>query len=473
MRDNETAPTLIDPRGSGGPVALDGFDYQYFDGLIRIPGWLTSPVFEEMLFEGLEDFEARFFSPYAPQRRLLERFQAKSGDLSRSGVRNALEAFHEFEACYPHSARVQTLVTPRLPSGLGWLRRHPSRVRQARPFYEPFPDVVSASDEALKARCMDEFGDSLGPFVADFVEISERTLAGRDEAVGAFAGELHQAFPSLDLRLGATRSAFEALDALVRRTRGRPLPRSEIERVLQDVLDQELPLPGAFPLHVLSDRNEPNPATLQINATAFSGGAVAFPDPEAWASDLIEPIDHTASWLRGRGVSRVALSGSYRLTTAMALGWSLRSAHGFELDVPTRNGFWCTDDRPRTGERRPEWRIDEPEGVHGDQLAVSVGVLRDPSADLPHTARVPDRSALVFHLPTPLASASEAQASASVIKQAVDAAVARLQPRCLKVYMACPAAFAVVLGHRWNAMPRTHLHEYVARDSRYVETAVL
>ena len=349
MRDDENAPTLIDLRGSGGPVALDGFDYQFFDGIIRIPGWLVSPVFEELLFEGLEDLEARFFSPYAPRLRILERFQAKSGGLSRAGVRSTLEAFRGFETAYPHSARVQTLVTPRLPNGLGWLRRHPARVRQARPFYEPFPDVVSASDEALKARCIVEFDDSLGPFVSDFVEISERPLAGRNEALDAFAREFHQAFPSLDLRHGTVRSAFEALAALVRRTRGSPLPRSEIERVLQDVLDQELPLPGAFPLHVLSDRNEPNPAALQINAKAFCGGAIAFPDPPTWASDLIVPLDRTASWLRSRGASRVALGGSYRLTTAMALGWSLRSAHGFELDVPTRDGAWSTDDRPRIG----------------------------------------------------------------------------------------------------------------------------
>ena len=250
-------------------------------------------------------------------------------------------------------------------------------------------------------------------------------------------------------------------------------PRSEIERVLQDVLDQELPLPGAFPLHVLSDRNAPNPAALQINAKAFCGGAVPFPVPPSWASDLMVPLDQTASWLRSRGVSRVALGGSYRLTTAMALGWSLRSAHGFELDVPTRGGTWSTDDRPRVGQSYPEWRIEAPECVHGDQLAVSVGVLRDPSVDLPHTATVPDRSALVFHLSTLLTSASEAQAGACVIKQVVEATVARLRPTRLDLYMAVPAAFAVVLGHRWNAMPQTHLHEYVARESRYVETAVL
>ena len=359
MRDNGSAPTLTDPRGLGGIVAQDGFDYQLFDGLIRLPGWIANPVFEQMMFEGLEDLEARFFSPYAPRLHVLERFQAKSADLKSGQVREVLERFQEFEDAFPNTARVQTLVTPRLPPALGWLRRYPSRVRQARPFYAPFPDVVSASDEALKTQCVDHFDESLGPFIADFVEIGERNVLRKDDAVHSFSHELHRTFPTLELRPGNLESAFDALAALARNKLGAPLVRSELEGVLQDRLEQELPLPGAFPLHVVSDRNEPNPTALQIDASAFSGDPAPYPAPEVWASDLIVPLDRTACWLRRRRVSRVALSGSYRLTTAMAIGLSIRSAHGFELDVPTRAGIWRTDDRPRSGESTPDWQIDE------------------------------------------------------------------------------------------------------------------
>ena len=425
------------------------------------------------MFEGLEDLEARFFSPYAPRLHFLERFQAKSADLQRSQVREVFESFREFENAYPNTARVQTLVTPRLPSSLSWLRRNPSRVREARPFYAPFPDILTASDDALKAQCIYEFNESLGPFVADFVEIEERNVLGRDDAVQRFSSELHRTFPRSNYHPRNVESAFDALASLAHRKLRAPLTRRELEVVLQEHLAQELPLRGPFPLHVLSDQNGPDPLALQIDARAFSGGSAPYPSAEEWASGLMEPLDKTARWLRSHGFFRVVLGGSYRLTSAVALGWSLRSAHGFELSVPTREGVWRTDDRPRAGEAEPGWEINEPDSLNGDQLAVGVGVLRNPAVDLLNTAGVPLGSVLGFHLGTALTSAPAAQASISLIKRETDKCVARLNPSRIQLYVACPAALAVVLGHRWNAMPPTQLHEYLHGERRYVQTAVI
>ena len=473
MPGNGNPPALTDRRALGGIVALEGFDYQLFDGLIRLPAWLANPVFEQIMFEGLEDLEARFFSPYAPRLHILERFQAKSAELHRSQVREVFENFREFENAYPNTTRIQTLVTPRLPHSLGWLRRNPSRVREARPFYSPFPDILTASDDALKAQCIHEFGESLGPFVADFVEIAERNVLGRDDAVQRFSNELHRTFPSLNYRFCNVESAFDALASLAHRKLRAPLTRRELEKVLQKHLEQELPLRGAFPLHVRSDRNEPDPTALQIDAKAFSGGPTPFPPPEAWDSGLIEPLDNTARWLRRHRIDRVFLKGSYRLTTALVLGWSLRSAHGFELEVSTRGGVWRTDDRPRTGEAAPDWVVKKPDNLYGDQLVVSVGVLRNPAVDLLNTAGVPLGSELGIHLATALTSASAAQSSVSLIKRNIDESVARLNPSSIRLYLACPVVLAVVLGHRWNAMPPTQLHEYLHAERRYVPTAIV
>ena len=87
MKVSSNTPTLTDARGMGGVVAQDGFDYQLWDGLARLPAWLSNPAFEQIMFEGLEDLEARFFAPQAPRERLLERFQAKSGSLQPADVR--------------------------------------------------------------------------------------------------------------------------------------------------------------------------------------------------------------------------------------------------------------------------------------------------------------------------------------------------------------------------------------------------
>ena len=86
---------------------------------------------------------------------------------------------------------------------------------------------------------------------------------------------------------------------------------------------------------------------------------------------------------------------------------------------------------------------------------------------------MPRGCALGFHLAMALTSAREAQASATLIKRTIDESVARLQPSGIQLYAACPAALAVVLGHRWNAMPPTQLHEYVPAKRSYIRTATL
>ncbi len=190
----------------------------------------------------------------------------------------------------------------------------------------------------------------------------------------------------------------------------------------------------------------------------------------AWTEQLLAPLDRTARWLRSQTVSRVALSGSYRLTTAMVLGWSFRAAIGFELEIPTRDGAWATDDRP-SPDLRQTWQISEPMALHGDQLIVSVGVLRDPAADLEQTTGISAHSALALYLGEPINSAKGAQAAASAIKRSVDSVVVRLRPRAIKLYFAGPAALAVALGHRWNAMPPTQLHEFLTAERIYLPTA--
>lgn len=472
MSRSENAPALTDARGMGGVIAQDGFDYQLWDGLARLPTWLANPAFEQMIFEGLEDLEARFFAPHAPRERLLERFQAKAGALAPADVRTVLQTFSEFETAFPNAARVQTLVTPRLPSTVSWLARDPDRVRKARPFYAPFADVMAASDAELRNQLTKTYGYPLGVFVAELVEVSERNLPDRDAAVMLFGVELDRTYPSLNAPLRRVAEAFEALSALARRSIGAPLGRAILRQTIEDALGRPLPLPQSFPLYIRSDRNEAKERSLEIDASAFCGRDGAFPSKAEWNEHFLAPLDRTARWLRSQTVSRIALSGSYRLTAAMALGWSFRAAIGFELEIPTRDGVWATDDRPSPDMRQP-WRISEPMALHGDQLIVSVGILRDPAADLEQNAGIPSQLALVLYLEEPIPSAKSAQAAASAIKRIVDSAVARLRPRGIRLYFAGPAALAVALGHRWNAMAPTQLHEFVNSERSYVPTALI
>jgi hypothetical protein len=466
------SPALSDAKSLGGVIAQDGFDYQLWDGLARLPAWLANPAFEELIFEGLEDLEARFFAPQAPRQRLLERYQAKSGSLGPKDVREVFATFEAFESAYPGLTRTHTLVTPRLPPTLDWLARDPARVRKARPFYAPFADVANASDDKLREDLAKEFGADLGKFVANSVEISERVMPDRDSGLHAFALFLTRTFQHITATPKQIEQAFEALGGLARKSLGVPLRRDVLIGQIEAALGQTL-FPNSLPrIHVRSDRNEVDETALEIDASAFSGGPAPFPAPARWQDELVTPLDHTARWLRSRSVTRLAIGGSYRLTTAFALGKTLRAASGFELDIETRSGIWSTDDRPRSDETYPAFVIREAESLAGDRLVVSVGILRDPAGDLVAGGVLQSKILSAF-MAAPVASGRAAQAAVSAVKAAVSTAAARLKPAAIDLYFAGPAAFAVALSHRWNAMPPTQLHEFITAERRYVPTALL
>lgn len=467
---NSSGPTLTGPTGMGGINAQAGFDYQIWDALARLPAWLKNDSFEGFGVEMLEDVEARFFAPHAPSAHLLERFQAKAAQLQKNEIKAVFESFADFERAYPKIARVQTLVTPSLPPSLGWIGRDTQRVRQARPFYAPFAGVRAASDAKLKARLADEFGTGLGNFVADGVEVSRRYLPDRRTAEAAFDAALHEAFPDREFGRKKVEAAFAAVVDLSSQSRGQMLARAELLNILRDALGWDLVPPGLLRLHVRSDRNHPEEDALEIDASPFSGPS-GYPQPTEWEKLLLAPLERTARWTISQNRRRVALSGSYRLSTAFALGWNFRAATGFEIEIPAKSGTWATDDYGSTP--RPEWEISQPDALSRDRLIISLGVLRRPEADVARSLSVDPSRILVATLATPVTTAAEAQASVRVIKAAADETIGRIRPNQIDLFMAVPAALAAGLGHRWNGMPRTQLHEFDASSGKYSPTALL
>jgi hypothetical protein len=468
------APTLTDPKGMGGVTAQAGFDYQLWDVLARLPGWLRHHAFEGLILEGLEDFEARFFAPHGPRPYFLDRFQAKSGGLSAHDIAEVFTSFKTFDEAHPLAARVQTLVTPALPPRLAWIGTNSERVRRARPFYRPFPDILAASDDKLLADLAAELGPQLGAFVASNVEVALRHWPSREAAEAGFAAALNSAFPTLDLSAREAHQVFSALADVVSSSRGTLITRRRLLEVLAATLGRALTANEALHLHVRSDVLADVPDALEIDACAFNGTDGTYPEPSRWRAELVEPLERTASWARDQRVTRIALRGSYRLSTALAFGWAFRSAAGFEIDIPTKSGQWATDSHPMPGSAAPSWSVSAPQALAGNRLVVGIGVLRSPVADiLRSVASATATNVFIATLRQALTSATEAQASARVIKEAVADAVARFRPTGIDFFYVGPAALAVALGHRWNGFPPTQLWEFLSKDGRYTPTAVL
>lgn len=464
------APTLIDARGMGGIIAIDGFDYQLWDCIARIPAWVANPAFEQLIIEGLEDLEAKFFAPHAPNRAVLDRYQAKASPLTPGGVEEVFENFYQYDLAHPGTARMHTLVMPSLPAKLAWFSRDKNRVSKARPFYAPFGSISDANEAGLRSNIAGTYPGALGQFVADAVEVHERNMPDRANALATFDAELSSTFPELDFSRRQVEAAFEGLSTLARNSVGAPLDRQTLIGTLEETLGLSLSLENALPLNVRSDRNEQDLRSLEIDASGFSGGDTGYPVPVIWSSELIAPLAATSQWLRRQKVGRIRLSGSYRLTTAFVLGWSFRSAIGFEIDIPTKDEVWPTDDRPMQGSL-PAWAIRGASKLAGERLQVAVGVIRDPTTALIASTGFVEEEILTFHLADPLKSAKAAQASIGYIKREIDKAISTLRPNGVDLYIAGPAAFAVGLGHRWNAFPATQLHEFIS--GRYSPTATL
>ncbi|MEP1076073.1 SAVED domain-containing protein [Leptolyngbya sp. PL-A3] len=467
-------PTLTDAKGLGGIIAQAGFDYQVWDALIRLPNWLKNPAFDGMIFEGLEDLEVRFFAPHAPHGHFLDRFQAKSGMLTRAELIDVFNSFEVFAAKHPSVARVQTLVTPALPPKLAWLARDPDRVRQARPFYSPFADIQAASNEKLRQDLVEEFGNELGSLFANSIEVSLRNLPDRTHAEMGFAASMEKAFPHLGFTSRKIVEGFGALVDLIAQSRGVMLTQSRLVTVLEEALGSALIHNRKLKIHIRSDRNGSSEDAIAIDASRFSGSEGQFPPCEEWQNDLVAPLTRTADWAKVNHYQHIALSGSYRLTTAFALGWSFRSATGFEIDIPTRQDAWATDDRPTVDDASLPWKLIEPGSLVNGCLKVGVGVMRDPTSDILATIRLQSATdILTVFLPAPLATGTQAQASVRFVKGAVVQAVARLRPIAIDLYFVGPAAFAIALGHRWNALPPTQLHEFINTNGCYVPTLMI
>jgi len=461
-------PTLTDAKGMGGMNAQDGFDYQVWDALARLPAWLLNPAFEGMAVEALEDVEARFFSPYAINYSFLDRYQAKSGEQAKAALAEVVKSFKEFEDAHPGSARVQTLVTPSLPQTLRWLANDPERVRKARPFYKPFPSIIGDSDDKLREDLVKEFGDEQGKFFASSVDVALRPIAGRDAAFVMFADALHKAFPDLNRPLGTIRAAFDASFALATSQRGGMLSRAELVQVLESGLGVPLGLPAGLPLHIRSDRTGPEENALEIDASAFAGGDLPVPPIATWQEELVKPLGTTARWATSVHRTRVRLSGQFRISTAFAIGSAFRSAEGFDIEIPVRPaGLWATDSHP-TPSASVKLTESEPKGLVNGRLIAAVGIYGNPIESVKKFYNLDSADdILLLHFPDAVTSAVEMEIVARDVKASVRKNKDRLSATAADLFYLGPAFAAVAIGHRWNGVLPTQVFEFERATQAY------
>jgi hypothetical protein len=187
------------------------------------------------------------------------------------------------------------------------------------------------------------------------------------------------------------------------------------------------------------------------------------PKPPATWQELQSDIEQIPAHL---GIaSRVAVTGSMRLATAFEVGAVLRMVTGPDVATVQRGQLWGSD-TPYAAPATPvvtRHIIDQ-----GDELAIAVEVATHMTDDV--IAFLRDRAVPVRRLvvigpsggprDSAVAGPEDASALAVGIRDAARQAV-RGHSR-VHLFLACPMALALLLGHRWNRIAATVVYEDLA-----------
>lgn len=185
---------------------------------------------------------------------------------------------------------------------------------------------------------------------------------------------------------------------------------------------------------------------------------------DAYEKVMQPQLDAAADRLLAAGHRRVMVRGAMRLPTQFAVGAALPKVRNVELVRRQGPDLWATD--VPSGPRL-QLEEDSVELSQGSDIAVVLGVTNDPTEDVLTFARangLPVAKVLILRpLGGPADDAVHGTGHAIAIVQAARDATRRAlrgQPGAtVHLFLACPGALAMLLGHRWNRIAPTVLYE--------------
>jgi SMODS-associated and fused to various effectors sensor domain len=224
-------------------------------------------------------------------------------------------------------------------------------------------------------------------------------------------------------------------------------------------------------VHAIDRQPTSTPPNVEIDLVDLYDGADAFArvqlrDPAHWNTKVEPAIRNAARELEAYATRRVHVTGSMRLPHWFAVGRALPDVRGWVLSVDQRTQEWSTDATPEAVTARV---LAKTHIGNGPDLAILISITHDISEDVAHyisVTRLPVSTLLAFGPqgePGNRAVTSAGWATAwvrSAREQARRAAASAGATRA-HLYMAAPAALAMMLGHQWNLMPSTTIYEHI------------
>lgn len=476
MTDN--LPSLLEPEASGGDTAERGFSFQEQVALALIPDWLAYEGFAQLIREAMGDIEAQFFVPgHGIQNELIE---VKNHRLAPSEFWKEIARFQEINEGCPGDYRWFTLVSPGISDDLKPLINGLRRIRLPYGFYPP-GSAVQNNSFAAYVKVVENLGrsDQVAQFLFEKVLLRPDWGLAQDDGEALFRQALAEHLPAYEnVSQRAVRDIYLGVGALVKKRRGEPITRRELETALRHAVPerQRPPFPSIHVHTVGSEEDSLDPRKLCFDWRAFFGGAMReYPAPNVWDEGLVEELLEARRWITHyRSTKKIHLTGSRRLSAAFAFGSVFSAVAGFSIVMNYRGQQWSTQAHPvvDTPSYLPEV---ESRGRTSSDLVVTIGILRDIRSNVESALprlQLAESSRLDIVGREPLRSPEEAKMAVRAIKTIIADTVTQLRSQAIQLFLAIPSPLAMYLGHHLNATAPIQCYEWVSSD-QYVRSCRL
>jgi len=449
--------------------------------LVRIPGWLARDGFTACLREGLEDIETKFFIP--KHGFVKERIQVKRERITNRAFGTLLRGFMSIYSESPSSYQWFTLVLRELADELRPLESGLRRIRDPYSFYSDDEAVQESSYQDYLARAQAlGYSEEEAQFLFEHVLI-DTDIPDADHAEGLFTTALNTEFPEYtDFSAKLHREIFNRTKLLVQSRKNQEISRRDIEQTIRSVIPvAQQPPQRSIHLHTIGVVEKLPPPAIHFEWEAFFGGqSREYPPMAQWNESLLPQLQATKDWLlnyrrtEGTPIS-LSLTGSRRLSAALAIGFTFPAVAGFTIEMNHRGQIWATnsfeaydnDQYPITTRY-----VDMP----SDGLVVSISIPnQDITLNVEQFIAAHSTEALArLHIKGERTIQSSRQANTAVnnIKQAILQALARGHYQNIHLFFAGPSFLALFLGHRLNATANIQCYEHIS-SSLYVPTCTL
>lgn len=459
--------SLLASESTGGAIARDGFGYQDAYVLQHLPRWLAQGAFSHVVSEAVGDIEVCYFGQGGtPVRTFIE---AKAYALSWGDFWDEIKQFKKVHETSPSEFPHFVLLCRDFNSTTAPLVAMVSRLRGVGGSYDATsPLLAQTRDEILQWVLDKKQPRDLAEFVVDRVDF---VTYADENALSAFPGEVERHLPSINLRAKDAAAFREKCVGMVTRSSRGPVTRQEIEAALVDVLGPDASLWARTPTALVLGGAVPS-FELGLVVDPFNGPGRASLSAADWRhlSANGEAIGEFIK--RSRSRTGIALSGKQRMSLACMLGYTFAAAKGFVLDIDHNGERFRTDEHAQMTE--PFFVVTSSPANGG--LKEGVATIAFPTEAAADVAGATGAS-LALAPRLDLVSDRAIDGTLALNKAVAEAKSALVQFRSrnqleqVHLFVKAPSHFAMVLGHRLNAVGRIQLYDWV--DGRYVATALL